>query len=492
MATGHKYLAIDLGASSGRAIIGSLDNGKLHLEEVHRFHNGPVVVNGHSYWDAFRLLEEIKLGISIAYKTHGDDIAGIGIDTWGVDFGLLGPNDILLEMPRHYRDSRTDGIIEKAEQILPRREIYAQTGIQLMQFNTLFQLLAISQENRWMLDCAQSLLMMPDLLSFWLTGIKANEFTETTTSQMYNPVIGGWATDLLAKMSLPSHILGRIVQPGSVLGTLTADVASETHSGPIPVIAVASHDTGSAVAAVPRDHPDSAYISSGTWCLVGIESPSPIIDDHAFSHNFTNEGGVGSFRFLCNVMGLWLVQECRRTWAEAGREFSFAELADMAANAAPFQAVIDPDDPSFFKPGDMPARIREFCSRTGQPIPESEGEVVRTALEGVALKCRWALEAIETSTGRPIPKIHIVGGGTQNKLLCKLTADVTGKPVLAGPVEATAIGNIIVQAIGLGHISSLDGGREIIRNSFELEAYDPQGSPRIEDAYGKLKSLIGV
>lgn len=489
MATGHKYLAIDLGASSGRAIIGSLDNGKLHLEEVHRFHNGPVVVGGHSYWDAFRLLEEIKQGISIAYKAHGDEIAGMGIDTWGVDFGLLGPNDILLEMPRHYRDSRTDGMIEKAERILPRRDIYAQTGIQLMQINTLFQLLALSLENRWMLDCAQSLLMMPDLLNFWLTGVKANEFTNATTSQMYNPVTCGWATDLLAQMGLPSHILGRIVQPGSLLGNLTPAVASETHAGPIPVIAVASHDTGSAVAAVPKDHPDSAYISSGTWCLVGIESLGPFTDDRAFSHNFTNEGGVGSFRYLRNVMGLWLVQECRRTWAEAGREFSFAELADMAA-AAPFRAVIDADDPSFFKPCDMPARIREFCGRTGQPIPESEGEVVRTALEGVALKCRWALEAIESITGRPIPKIHIVGGGTQNKLLCKLTADVTGKPVLAGPAEATAIGNIIVQAIGLGHVGSLEEGRAIVRNSFELDAYDPQGSPKIEDAYGKLKSLI--
>ncbi|MCE5198560.1 MAG: rhamnulokinase family protein [Armatimonadota bacterium] len=491
MAKAQKYLAFDFGASSGRAVLGTIANGKLEMEEVHRFPNGPVMVNGCAYWDAFRLLEEIKQGIKLAVRAHGEEIAGIGIDTWGVDFGLLGPNDLLIEMPRHYRDSRTDGMIEKAGEIVPLSDIYAETGIQFMQFNTIFQLFAIAQSNPWMLDTAQSMLMMPDLFNFWLTGVKSNEFTIVSTSGMYDPKTGDWSRCLLERLGIPTHMLGKICRPGTVIGTLQASVAEETKAHAIPVVAVASHDTGSAVAAVPSDNPDSAYLSSGTWSLLGIECDQPIINEQSRALNFTNEGGVGGVRFLRNVMGLWLVQECRRAWKEAGHEFSFGELASLAESAQPFRSIIDPDDESFLKPCDMPERIREFCKKTGQPVPEDEGAVIRTALDSLALKYRWVISSIESLTGKTIPQINIVGGGVNNKLLCRLTADVTGKPVLAGPSEATAIGNILVQAMGLGQLNSLQECREIVRNSFDLDSYTPQPLPEVEEACAKFESIQG-
>lgn len=485
----QKYLAFDFGASGGRALVGTIDGGRLSLAEIHRFANGPVFVNSAAYWDAFRLLEEIKQGIRLAVKEYGSDIAGIGIDTWGVDFGLLGPNDLLIEMPRHYRDARTDGLVEEGDRILPRSEVYARTGIQFMQINTLYQLLAVARTNPWMLERAERLLMMPDLFNFWLTGVKANEFTIATTTQMYNPVKGGWATDLLEKFGIPSRILGDTVRPGTVLGSLSEAIMDETKAPAIPVIAVASHDTASAVAAVPFTDPNAAYISSGTWSLPGIENPEPIINDQALGFNFTNEGGVGGWRFLCNVMGLWLVQECRRVWAEEGRDFGWGELVERAAAAKPFRSLVNPDHESFLKSGDMPARIREYCRNTSQPVPEDEGAVIRTALESLALKYRLIIERMESLRGNRISQINVVGGGVQNELLCQLTADVTGRTVIAGPVEATAIGNVLVQAMGLGAIGSLKEGREIVRNSFDLVTYEPKMIEGLDDAYERFVKL---
>lgn len=491
MASELKFLAFDLGAESGRAVMGLLDGENLRLAEVHRFANSPVAIGESLHWDVLRLFTEMKQGLRLAVQAHSD-IAGMGVDTWGVDFGLLGPGDILLENPYCYRDPRTDGMIEEAEKIVPRAEIYEHTGIQLMQFNTLFQLLAVCRSSRWMLDTARTLLMMPDLFNFWFTGVKASEFTEATTSQCYNPRTRDWARSLMERFDVPTHFLPEIVQPGAVLGKLRSPIADETGATAIPFIAPATHDTGSAVAAVPAMGDSHVYISSGTWSLMGIESKEPLINETTRELNFTNEGGVaGTFRVLKNIMGLWLVQECRRTWASAGTEYTYAELTDMAAAAEPFRSLVDPDDSAFLKHGDMPARIREYCRRTGQAVPEDEGAVVRTALDSLALKYRWVLERLEELVGRRLEPLHIVGGGTQNQLLCQLAADVTGRTVIAGPVEATAIGNVLVQALALGHIGSLEQGREIIRRSFDVITYEPRADSRAEDACGRFKALAG-
>jgi rhamnulokinase len=493
MSSELKFLAFDLGAESGRAVMGLLRDDKLCLEDIHRFRNGSVSVGHRLHWDVLRLFEEMKEGLRMAVQTHGKDIASAGLDAWGVDFALLGPNDVLLDNPVSHRDSRTDGMLEEAWKIVPRAEIYETTGIQFMQLNTLYQMLALARQSPWVLETARTMLMMPDLLNFWFTGVKANEFTEATTTQFYDPRAGSWATDLLAKFDIPSHFLQEIVQPGTVLGKLRASIASETGAPEIPFVAPATHDTGSAVAAVPSASGGShAYISSGTWSLMGVESTEPIINEKALEFNITNEGGVaGTFRVLRNIMGLWLVQECRRIWALSGREFSYAQLTEMASSAEPFRSIVNPDDASFLKPGDMPARIREFCAKSNQPVPQDEGSVVRTALDSLAFKYRWVLERLEMLMGRRLEPIHIVGGGIQNTLLCQLTADVTGRPVVAGPVEATAIGNILVQAMGLGYVSSIEHLREIVRNSFEMTTYEPVPDPRIEEVYARFERLMG-
>jgi rhamnulokinase len=492
MARGLKFLAFDLGAESGRAVMGLLDDDRLSLAEVHRFPNGGVSVGESLHWDVLRLFDEMKQGLRLAVQTYGRDITAAGVDTWGVDFGLLGPNDVLLENPHCYRDSRIDGMMDEAEKLVPRAEIYEQTGIQFMPVNTLYQILAVSRTDRWMLDAAKTMLMMPDLFNFWFTGVKACEFTEATTSQFYNPRAEDWARSLLERMGIPTHFLPQIVQPGTVLGPLRDRVAAETGAQALKFIAPATHDTGSAVAAVPASGPCYAYISSGTWSLMGVESKQPIISEKALRFNVTNEGGVaGTFRVLRNIMGLWLVQECRRTWAQECADYSYAQLTDMAAEAEPFRSVVDPDDASFLKPGDMPARIKDFCRRTNQPVPEAPGSVVRTALDSLALKYRWVLERLETLTGTRLEPIHIVGGGTQNRLLCQLAADVTGRPVVAGPVEATAIGNVLVQALGSGHIGSIDEGRAIVRKSFDLVTYEPHADDRAEKAWDRFVTLLG-
>jgi len=537
------FLAFDLGAESGRAMLGQFDGERLTLSEVHRFVNGPVRLPDGLHWDVLRLWTEIKHGLGLAVREHGANLAGIGLDTWGVDFGLLDRDGALVSNPYHYRDSRTDGMVEEAFRRVPRAEIFEQTGIQFMQLNSLYQLLAMVVRRSPVLDVAKTFLTMPDLFNYWLTGLKCCEFSIATTTQCYNPrlsplpgregagggslpplpgregagggslpplpgreragggflsplppregVGGGWALPMLDRLSIPTHIFPHVVPSATVLGDLLPAVADECGLQALPVIAPACHDTGSAVAAVPAQGAGFVYISSGTWSLMGTESPVPIINDKSLAFNFTNEGGVGgTFRFLKNITGLWLVQECRRVWAQQGDQFSYDDLTRMAAQAAPLRSFVDPDRADFLKPGDMPARIRACCQRTGQPVPESQGAVVRCALESMALKYRWVLERLEECLGRRLEPVHIVGGGTRNRLLNQFTADATGRQVVTGPIEATAAGNVIAQAMALGCVASLEEGRQVVRNSFDIEAYEPADQAGWGEAYGRFLALM--
>src|SRR6266508_993316 len=443
------FLAIDLGAESGRAMLGRIGE-RLTLDEVHRFWNGPVRVGSHILWDILRLWAEIQNGLRIAAGNSDGSLAGIGVDTWGVDFGLLDTSDHLIGNPYHYRDARTNGMIEAACQIVPLEEIYNQTGIQFMQLNTLFQLFAMRQENDPALQSARTLLTIPDLFNFWLTGTKANEFTISTTTQSYNPREKRWASEMLAALDIPQHIFQQIVQPGTVLEQLRASVAEDTSCERIPVIAVGSHDTASAVAAVPAEGSDFIYISSGTWSLIGIESHEPIINANSLKYNVTNEGGVcDTIRFLKNIMGMWLLQECRRQWAKAGKNYSYDELTNLAAEAPALKSFVSVGDDRLLAPGKMVDRIQAFCRETRQTIPQTHAEMVRCILESLALEYRWGTEKLSQLSGKSLPVIHIIGGGSRNRLLNQLTADATGCEVIAGPVEATAIGNILLQAIAL-------------------------------------------
>ncbi len=489
------FLAFDLGAESGRAVVGRFDGEQLVLEEVHRFPNSPVRVYPSLYWNVLNLFTEIKHGLAKAFSGSGGQLASLGLDTWGVDFALLDRAGHLIGNPHHYRDRRTDGILEKAFALVPREEIFEQTGIQFMQINSLYQLLSMSLIKSPKLEVATTLLMMPDLFNYWLTGRRACEYTNATTSQCFDPRQGNWAYPLLEKFGLSTHIFPAIVQPGTELGHLLPDVADETGvSRTISVIAPGCHDTASAVAAVPLAEgaeAASAYISSGTWSLVGVETKEPVINAQSLAYNFTNEGGVANtIRLLKNVTGLWVVQECRRTWAQAGEELSYADLTQLAGEAKPFVALIDPDDPLFLAPGDMPARVREFCLRTGQTPPDSKGGFIRCALESLAFKYRWVIEKAEELVHHPIKTVHIVGGGSQNRLLNQFAANATGRPVVTGPIEATAIGNILMQMLAVGQLSSLQEGRAVVRRSFPVETYQPQETAAWTEAYQRYLGLI--
>jgi rhamnulokinase len=492
MAHPVNFLAFDLGAESGRAMLGRFDGERLALSEIHRFANVPVALPDGLHWDVLRLWAEIKHGMALAVRDYGAGLAGLGLDTWGVDFALLDREGGLVANPHHYRDSRTDGMIEEAFRRVPRAEIFEQTGIQIMPINGLYQLLSMVVSRSPALKVARTFLTIPDLFNYWLTGRAACEFSNATTTQCYDPRRRDWARPLLDRLGIPTAIFPEIVRSGTVLGRLLPAVAEETGLGSIPVVAPACHDTGSAVAAVPAAEPFFAWISSGTWSVMGAELPAPVINAQSLAFNITNEGGVGgTFRFCKNVMGLWLVQECRRTWARQGEEYSYDDLARMAAQAAPFQAVIDPDYGEFLKPGDMPARIRAFCQATGQTAPESKGAIIRCLLEGIALKYRWVLERLEEILGYRLDPIHIVGGGTRNRLLSQFTADATGRRVVTGPAEATAAGNVVVQAMALGHVTSLDEGRAVVRNSFDVATFEPGDRSGWEEAYARLLALMG-
>lgn len=485
-----KFLAFDLGAESGRAVVGFFDGSRLTLQEAHRFANEPVRVMDSLQWDALRTFHELKKGFRSVVKGYGEDIAGVGVDTWGVDFGLLDRTGELLGNPYHYRDSRNEGVPEEAFKIVPKAEIYERTGIQFMQINTLYQLLAMARAGSPALEIADTLLMMPDLFNYWFTGVKTSEFSIATTSQFYDPRARAWAKDLLEKLGIPTHILPPVVEPGTVIAPLRKSLAEEFGIGQVPIIAPATHDTGSAVAAVPAEGKDHVYISCGTWALIGVELDAPLINEKTLALEFTNEGGVcGTIRLLKNIAGLWLVQECRRQWAKEGDDISYAELTMMADATIPFASLINPDAPEFLAPGDMPARIAEFCRRTGQPVPESKAAIVRCALDSLALKYRYVLGCLEDLLGKRLEPIHMVGGGTQNKLLCRLTATVTRRTVISGPVEATAIGNILMQAIALGRISSLAEARQVVRDSFDLEVYEPGAEADVEATWKRFVKL---
>jgi rhamnulokinase len=487
----HNFLAIDIGAESGRAILATLDGDQLSLTDIHRFANGPVRLPDGLHWDILRLWSEVKSALHIAAHKHNVQLAGIGIDTWGVDYGLLDRSGALIGNPYHYRDSRTDGMVEEAFRRLPRERIFDLTGIQFMRLNTLYQLFSQVVQQSPALQIAETFLTTPDLLNYWLSGRKACEFTMATTTQCYDPRRCEWSQPLLQALSIPTRIFPEVVQPGTVLGNVLPEIAAETDCGAVPVIAPACHDTGSAVAAVPAEAPHFAWISSGTWSIMGAEAGDPIVNAQSLKYNFTNEGGVnGTWRFSKNIMGLWLVQECRRTWARAGEELSYAEITQLAAEAEPFRSIIDVDAADFFQPGDMPARIQNYCERTQQPVPETKGAIVRCALESLALKYRWVLDRLEEMLGYPLEPIHIIGGGTQNRLLNQLTADATNRSVVTGPIEATAIGNVLMQAVALGYLKSLDEARAVVRHSFKPETYEPHTSAEWETAYEKLNKLM--
>ncbi|HEX7713273.1 MAG TPA: rhamnulokinase family protein, partial [Bacillota bacterium] len=441
-----KVLAFDYGASSGRAILGKFDGERLTLEEIHRFSNDPVQAGAGLHWDILRLYHEMRQGI-LRYKQKGEsDLAGMAIDTWGVDFGLLTASGELLGNPYHYRDSRTDGMIEAACKRVSKTEIYRETGIQFLKFNTLYQLLALKLNDSPLLAQAETLLFIPDLLAFFLTGEKRSEYTIASTSQMLNPTTGDWARMLLDKLAIPQSILAELVEPGAVIGRIKPDLAADLGIPGFPVIAAAEHDTASAVVAVPAEVTDFAYLSSGTWSLMGVELPAPQINDTTFRLDYTNEGGIDrTTRLLKNIMGLWIFQECKREWDQPGTVTGFGELLGEAATAEPFGCLIDPDAEPFGSPGRMTEKIRNFCRETGQKLPGTRGEVVRCIMESLAMKYRMALEGLEEITGHPISVLHVVGGGSQNEMLNQFTANATNKPVLAGPVEATAIGNLAVQ-----------------------------------------------
>ena len=485
----NNLLAIDLGAESGRAMLGTLDDDKLSISEIHRFPNTPVRLPDGLHWDILYLWSEIKNAIALTPRKQGEQSFSIGVDTWGVDFGLLDRHGALIGNPYHYRDNRTDGMIEQAFRRMPREKVFEYTGIQFMQLNTLYQLLALVVGNSPALDSAETFLTIPDLLNYWLTGEIACEFSNATTTQCYDPRRREWSAPLLDAMNIPRRIFPKTIMPGSRLGVLLPHVADEVGAQAV-VIAPACHDTGSAVAAVPARNRNFAWISSGTWSILGTELREPVITAASLKNNFTNEGGIGgTFRFSKNIAGLWLAQECRRQWAHAGDDISYEELTRLAAQAKSFCAVIDVDDADFLKPGDMPARIRAYCERTGQKSPESKGEFVRCALEGIALKYRCVLERLEEMVGHRLEPIHIVGGGTKNRLLSQFTADATNRHVVTGPIEATAIGNLMVQAIALGHIATLDDARAIVANSFELYAFEPGQRAGWDEAYARLKGI---
>ncbi len=476
------FLAFDLGAESGRAVLGTLQSRRLAVHEVRRFPNTPLPLAGHIHWNVYALLDEMKAAMREAAAAIGSRPACLGVDTWGVDFGLLARDGSLLGLPFCYRDHRNAGAMEEYFKLVPRPELYEATGIQFMPFNTLFQVYAMVRDRSPVLDAATGLLFMPDLFNYLLTGRKAAEFTIASTSQFLDPRTKAWIPGLFQAMGLSKRILQDVVEPGTVLGPVSEDVAAETGLRHVPVVATASHDTAAAVAAVPAEGRNWAYISSGTWSLIGVEEKAPVISAKSLESNFTNEGGVGgTVRFLKNVSGLWLVQGCRKAWSEE-RSVTYDELTRAAAEAPPFSALINPDDPGFLNPPDMPEAVAAYCRRTGQAFPETRAALVRSLLESLALKYRHVIGQLRSVLGHPIEKIHVIGGGSRNTLLCQLTADATGLPVVAGPAEATAIGNILVQAMAIGRIASPDEIRAVIRDSFELRTYRPAGTARVWDA----------
>lgn len=495
----RNYLAIDLGASSGRGIIGRFDGSRISLEETHRFQNGPVNVTGRMYWDILGIYSNIRQAIQRASAEC--ELASIGIDTWGVDYGIIGKDGRLLSNPCHYRDSRTDDILQYTDKLMTADEIYRATGIQTMNFNTVFQLAADMRDNPHIFSAdavsgsGNKILFIPDLLNYFLTGVMATEYTIASTGAVLDPYTQKYSDTVLDGLGIPKDIFcGEPVMPGTVLGRLNDTDISESCQA--KVVTVASHDTASAVLSVPTSSDRAVYISSGTWSLMGTELSAPLINDQTRRLNYTNEGGVGgTIRFLKNIMGLWILQECRRRWAAEGHEYSFGELTGLAAKSdiKPFASIINPDLRIFASPGNMPQRIRDYCRRTGQTVPQTVGETVRCVIDSLALCYRYTAENLSALTGIKPDGINIVGGGCQNGLLSQMTADAAGLPVTAGPVEATSVGNILSQLISDGEVSGIKEARQLVAESFEMQKYEPGKISESSDAdasYEKFTKLL--
>ena len=484
-------LGFDFGASSGRAMLGAFDGEKIEIQEIHRFSNDPVMLCGRFVWDVPRLLFEMKQAL-LKLSRMGVKLDGIGIDTWGVDFGLLDKNGRLLGLPVHYRDERTSGMREKVREIIPDDELYARTGTAYNTFNTLYQLYSMVQEGDPLLELAQDMLFMPDLLTYFLTGVKGTDYTMASTAQMLNPVTRDWDRALLEKLGIPTRFLGEVKLPGEPRGVLLPEIATECGVGQVPVFAVGGHDTASAVLAVPAQGKDYAFLSSGTWSLLGVEIPEPMTTPDVQAANYTNEGCVdGSIRLLRNIMGLWIIQECKREWDRRSDAVDFAELVQMAMGAPAFKAIIDVDDPCFLAPGDMPHRIQGYCELTGQPVPQGRGEISRVVYESLALRYRWAVDRLEEMTGKSIKVLHIVGGGSKNGLLNKFTAEAIKRPVVAGPGEGTVIGNLLMQAMALGAIRDIPTLRRVVENSFPTRTFVPETDGAAWDAaYERYLKLL--
>jgi rhamnulokinase len=485
------FIAADLGASNGRVLVARWDGARFTLEELHRFDNGPVALVDRLYWDALGLWREIKTGLTRYAAQESAPPAAIGLDSWGVDFALLDRAGRLLANPVHYRDPRTNGVEDRLFRVVPREQVFAETGIQFMQINTLVQLYAMRDQDDPLLDQAATLLMIPDLFHYWMTGRKAVEYTIASTSQMLHAADRRWATGLLAKLGLPTQMLPEIVAPGTVWGTLLPSICDDIGMRGAPaIIAPASHDTAAAVAAVPGLDETSVYISSGTWSLMGVEIAQPILSTTAQRLNFTNEGGVeNTIRLLKNIGGLWLLQEARRQWARGGRLYSWDELTAHAEQATPFRSILDPDAAEFLAPGHMVDAIGAYCRGHGQPAPEDVGQVVRCCLESLALRYRWVLAALEQLVGHRLETLRIVGGGAQNRLLCQLAADACQRPVVTGPVEATALGNVMVQALATGHLGSLAEARAAVAASITQEHFLPRAADGWDDAFERFSRL---
>lgn len=484
-----RVLAFDFGASSGRAIIGCFDGEKITLEEVHRFSNDPVSVGGTVYWDVLRLFYEIKQGIIKARMAGGFD--SIGIDTWGVDFGLIDSEGKLMENPIHYRDARTVGMVDEAFKTMPREKIYGITGIQFMELNTLFQLISLKKNRPWMLERADKMLFMPDLFAYMLTGKMCAEYSIASTSQIIDLQTGSWSKELLDAFGIKEDIFAPLVKPGTVLGMLAPEVCEECGVDPVPVISVCGHDTQSAITSVPCEDGNFAFLSSGTWSLFGTELEKPIVNETSLNINITNEGGFDdTVGFLKNIIGLWLIQESRRQWQRQGEDYSYADLEKLALAAEPFKCFIDPDAPEFVPHGNIPKRVQEFCEKTGQYVPQTVGEIMRCIYESLAMKYKLTFEKLCECTERDYPVIHVIGGGTKDTLLCQLTANSCNRTVKAGPIEATVMGNVAVQLMSADAVSGISEARKIVAASSELKVYEPAEVDKWEEAYKDFLKIV--
>lgn len=493
MSSDKIFIAVDLGAGSGRVIAAKTDFSKLELEELHRFDNPGTDLPGGSFWNIVGLYREILEGIRRGVERHGDKVVSIGIDTWGCDFGLIDQNGELLGMPHQYRDPRFEGMAEAMHSILPEAEVFAQTGIKTNFYNSSLHLLAEARKDSPALRHAERLLFVPDLLAYWLTGRQAVERTIASTSQLVDARTGDWAHGVIRALGLPEKLFGEIVAPGTVLGPVRGEVASFIGRAGIPVVATACHDTAAAVAGIPMSGSGNLWLSSGTWSIMGVETDAPITSPEALALGFCNELGVAdSVRFLKNISGLWLIQECKRQWELDGEKLSYADMAALASGAESFTAFIDPDDACFASPGEMPEKIRAWCDKTGQAVPREKGEVLRVATESLALKYRVVYDRLQQLTGRKFQRLHAGGGGIQNELLSQATANALGIEVIAGPVEATSCGNVITQMVGTGHLPDFIAGRDLIRRSFEFRSFTPQNSASWETAFQRFKTFTGL